>query len=180
MTLLFAASYAAKTFLDQIVGDDEIKWIGDDRFTNNKNIPDGFAKGEYVVIGIGGMNLRQLYAYKLSQKEKEWNLPAPYTSYVANVRGITPEKSAVPPPEKKKAKPAPAIKKTTVIGKKREVAKDEITISDIAEELKMAPSKARAALRGLKMEKPAGGWVFKRSEADAIKKKIVDAEKGAK
>lgn len=47
-----------------------------------------------------------------------------------------------------------------------------VSIGDIAEELKVLPRDARAALRSLKIEKPDAGWAWPDDEAQKIKKRL--------
>lgn len=47
-----------------------------------------------------------------------------------------------------------------------------VPIADIAAELGIEPREARAALRGLKIEKPAAGWAFPAAEVAAVRERI--------
>jgi hypothetical protein len=196
--LTFGAAYSAKKFIEQVLGDDnpleDLRWPADDRVTNN----DGASKfdtGEWVIISIplkGEPSLKDLLTkYKYSAAEKAWELPAPYTHYAAAIRGevkklVTPpddDKSAADqketaPVSKKSDNKTPDTKKSTSVGKKKEVASDEVTAGELAAQMNVEPSKFRGALRQI-METPAGGWVFKKSQGEKIKAQVAEKLKSA-
>lgn len=170
---LFAAMYSTKKFLEAIIADDDIHWVGDDRFTNSTMEKDKFAPGEFVVIGNGEKTLREVMDHKYTAAEEAWELPKPYTTYAYQIRALSEPKPAPLPEEPKKkdivrdaTQKQPRAKTST---------EGMITIGEIADELKMPPSKARAALRALKLVKPSGGWAWPKEEKEEIKAKIKSA-----
>lgn len=48
----------------------------------------------------------------------------------------------------------------------------KITAGELADQMGILPREFRAVLRKLKMEKPAGGWLFDEAQAEDIKKKV--------
>lgn len=62
---------------------------------------------------------------------------------------------------------APKTKKPPIL-----IAEKQITLSEIASELKIDPRQARKQLRILNVPKPAQGWSWSRAEADTIKSQL--------
>lgn len=172
MLQLFVGTYAAKKFVDGLIGDDKIRWLYPDRLTNAADVND-FATGEYV---IQSSTLEEIMEHEYTPAEESWELPRPYSDYVKQGRGLAPtpvkhEEEATAPASKGKRSPPV----TSHVVKRPAPSGDSVTIGDIADELKIPASKARAVLRSLNLTKPEGGWVFNKQQKEEMVKKIQSA-----
>ena len=143
---VFRSKYAARKYLDLLIGDDEVIWSSDTAMTTHP-----------AALMITGDQLRMLidYHYK-SARVKAWDLPESYKEIAEYMRDDEPY---VPPPQKERRS-----------GVSR---KGMILVADISEAIGMHPRDARGILRALNYEKPKHGWAWKtKEEADEIKQTL--------
>lgn len=160
IVVIFAATYAAKKYLELLIGGEAIKKTR------------GITGQEDTIISESGILIRcetidEILSYKLNEAEERWQLGEPDTTNALNFkhgaheRGPDSEKVVAYKREKVKREPKPSKDGLTTIGQ-------------IAEELKIHPRDARAILRKKKIQKPSFGWAWDKNEVDKIKQIIHD------
>jgi hypothetical protein len=172
----FAATYAARHFLNTLISDREYKWK---RIAINEHL-----KHDYIVIeGWGRIrgehedDLSEVLEHEMTDAEAAWEPDEPHVSYWRRLAhpGIAlpkpkrdEETPALPRPERPKKEPRePRAPKPDGLA----------SVGDIAAQMNMDPKHARDALRRSKTEKPAHGWAWPASEVDAIKRIIKENAK---
>lgn len=169
----FCQPYAARYFFDAIVQKDKFKWRDDDTII----IP----SLDNLVINCD--KLEDVLDHKLGPKEREWELPEPYTSYAQSIRTgervlISPKRSHRADGEQKS--PSFAFAEAGRDQRKRSLrqsqqraraSRDGLTsLADICAELKLDPREARQTLRKSNTPKPDAGWAWPDKEIPGIKK----------
>jgi hypothetical protein len=163
----FTHVFAAKKFFDLIVRDDKFKWI------NTKTIE---VEGVTPKITIKSDELEEIVEYKYKGNEAAFVLPMPYPGYAALMRGEHSERPTAKvdpadlPQPHKKDKPAKTVEKKERVP--RASPDGMITATQLAEQLGVKPTVLRSALRGLKLTKPAGGWLWTPADAKEVKAKV--------
>lgn len=171
LILAFKAKYAAKFFLNQLISDDEWEWTD----------PIGSRACIRTSMGLRismfeKRDLQMLLEYEPSEAESEWQ-DDQVEKYVQRLKyGRTQEdrsqrpvgdtdnldgETSKPRREKKNKAEKVKIDKTGLI-----------SANDIAKELGVEGREVRGVLRGMKMEKPAGGWLFDAKTAEEIREKV--------
>ncbi|UOF81720.1 ecf RNA polymerase sigma factor-anti-sigma complex [Caudoviricetes sp.] len=158
-TIGYAALYAGHRFITQLLEDledCETHWLDNDQLliTHTPTLSTLTIKGE----------LEDAIEYNPSKEEAAWTIPHPDTQSLrrATMFYLTPttvdrSTSSTENEEPSKPKPqAPKRHKTT----KPPSSSDQITVAQIAEELNIAPNKARNILRKAEIQKPEQGWTF--------------------
>lgn len=140
-TCVFFSRYAAKIYLDLMIGDDEVSWDDDAIITSRD-----------VLIEANVLtDLREIYEHRLTYEEKRYFvLNDEYHARVTKIRSDSFAK--------------PFVEGETHRHKVRTSRKGMILMKDIARELGMTPRVARGILREL-MDKPDHGWAW-RTEAE--------------
>jgi hypothetical protein len=156
----FGSAYSAKKMIEALIGDDDYKEINDQVIKTDRGIK------------IKSKHLIEVMNHKYSPEEKAWELPKPYPRMIKLFRGeaYSKEEDGALPIPKKAVMPTRVDK--PVKEKKPRAAKPDglITIQDICAEMKVEPSKARAALRKSNTPKPDHGWAWDAKGAEAIRK----------
>jgi hypothetical protein len=152
--------YAIRKIFDALVGDNEIE-------------PSPLDPDRTISFGdvdIKSDQMDAILAHQYSAEEEAFELPAPYpqqvTSFLTGGRiskALVDETRTVEG-KVERAPPKPKIDRSQFI-----------TVQSIAEELKMDPRDARAALRKAKVEKPINGWLGDEKWASEIKVILVKA-----
>ena len=161
--MMFRADYAARHFLDVMMGEDEYEEVKS-------------PTADLQILTDSGVLIRcatldRLLNYTMTDEERAWELPDNYSRNASQVRVAGGRRSRDDDDttdgdvtEKPAKAPRPAKVKVDRSSK--------VTIQTIAEELGMTPKEARTALRKLKMEKPDGGWLFDAADVPALKEKL--------
>jgi hypothetical protein len=163
----FAATYAAKKFVDILLGDDEI------------SLTRGLSGKEDTIVSSTGIKIRcdeimDIINYKYSEREKEWVL-SDYGSDSSTAALNFRHSSVTERADRTKESPSEPKIKAEKKEKPEKVNKEGlISIAQIAEELKMEPRDARVILRKMKVPKPGIGWLWTKLEVDDIKKLLHD------
>lgn len=163
----FGATYSARKFLDVLLQDDEL------------SLTRGISGKEDTVVSSSGIiiradNIMDIINYKYEGREEEWELNEDGNSGSARqaerfrsssgIRVERTEESSTegePHPKREKKEKAPRPSKEGLI-----------SIGQVAEDLKMEARDCRAILRKMKVEKPACGWAWSKTDVDDIKKLI--------
>jgi hypothetical protein len=185
----FHAAYAAKAFLDMIIGDNNYKWIKDDQILLDNGTR---------IRGERSDDLERAIEYTPNKVERQWEIESPMLGYVnaflgrshividhdGNLEHVTPVEAQerpriVPTSTPSERKPRRQITDEERVARKKAKTKsgDYITISTICQELGHHPRDCRALLRKFKLPKPAHGWAWPPSEAAEIKKRLQKALK---
>ncbi len=142
---VFKALFAAKIYLDAMIGDDEIEWLSDEELETSSE------------IRIRGMGLRRIYNYTPKPSHlKYFELSEEEKQRVACIRSNVAAK--------------PMIEGESYTTRRRRSRKGMITMKELAAELDMSPRTARSILRSIHYQKPERGWAWQtREEADKVK-----------
>lgn len=160
--MTFRADYAAKHFLDVLIGSDEWEEVKSP------------VEGSLQILTDSGVLIRastldRLLNYELTDAEREWELPSTYEREASQVRVAFVRRERRSDDEETSTDEAPKPKRE----KKAKVDRSsKVTIQAVAEELGMTPKEARTILRKLKIEKPDGGWLFDSADVPALKEKL--------
>ena len=171
----FHAEYAAKYFLDLLIGDNEYHTV--DSIGSREAIRTSFG----LRISMFGDDLHMLLNYKPDELEREWE-DHQLGNYVSNLKygrnsedreeevvigedGIQTKKI------KKEKKEKPVKVKIDKSGM--------VSANEIAKELGETGLDVRTVLRKM-MPKPQGGWLFPKAEAKDVAEKIKKALKEAR
>lgn len=173
----FCSMYAAKKFVDSMIQGNTFKWQKA-RVNLGYKVPDTIVTEDDLEIRCP-QGLEEIMEYEYANDaEREWQLPEQYERQASLIRRLpgTPanlefdgemsgadiERAAgvrgSTKPKREKKEPKAKVDKTGLI-----------SVSDIAEQMKIEPRDARQALRKSKMEKPTGGWLFAPGEVEKIK-----------
>lgn len=152
----FYAEYAAKRFIEALVGDD-YRWLNHQTILGANGVKVSTTTSTVVSRKDDeSSDLEDIIEYEMNAEEEEWEPPVPYLQRWMSFASRMPS-YAVP-----STRPIKTERPRRVEG--------AITIGAIAEELGLAPSKARAILRSAQVEKPAAGWEWSADDAEKIKK----------
>lgn len=164
----FFATYAASRYIDAVVGDNEIRWRGEDAFI----VPD-------LGVTIKGDNLETVMEYESKGAEAEWELPEPHATDAKFI--ATGERRKASPPARMSEDDTDRAKqrgdKPKRSGPPRAVPDGMISLAAICEGIGMAPRDARAILRK-KADKPDHGWAWPAAEANKIKAMLAGKNNG--
>lgn len=155
----FAAPYAARKFLDVLFEGDGLNW--DDECTVRSET------GIVVSTRWWPKRMKECVEHEYSIAELAWDLDKLYHDaarrfrYGEQPRELSPEQTE---PRRARAPSGPRASRDGLV-----------PIADVALQLNVTPRECRAALRKLKIEKPAAGWAFKADEVDAIRDRIKSA-----
>jgi len=153
----FHSAYAARHFLDIVMGDEKPRWLNDDEILiESRGIR---------IKSEGAGDLDAVIEKKLTATEREWLPPEPYHSQWRRVAGII----KTPLPDEVKAKPAKTKKERAPSQPRAPRADNLVSIADIAAQLNKEPRDCRKALRDAKVEKPECGWAWPPDAAAKIK-----------
>ena len=156
-TIGYAALYAGHHFITQLLEsleDCETHWLDNDQLliTHTPTLSTLLVKGE----------LEDAIEYQPTKEEASWTIPHPDTNslrraimFWSHSPTSTIEEKSTSSVEKPKPQ-APKRHKTT----KAPTQSDQITVAQIAEQLNIAPNKARNILRKANISKPENGWTF--------------------
>lgn len=156
----FGASYSAKKFIELCLQGNDYEWVDGTRSGDGEAILDSTG------LMIEGYGLEEVMDYEYTELEQAWSLTSPHDKEALQIRN---RRLSLVPSISSDNDSAPRERKA----KKEKVSRDGlITIQQIAGELKLEPSEARAILRKKKIEKPAAGWAWSKDDAEAIKKTL--------
>lgn len=141
---VFKALFAAKMYLDLMIGDDEIDWVNDRELETSSG------------VYIEGPNLRKIYDYKLKPAQvKYFALQEDELKRIAHIRND---------------KAAPLFENMPSTVRRRKSRRGMTLMKTIAEDLGIAPRTARGILREMGYKKPERGWAWEtQKEVDEIK-----------
>lgn len=193
IVFMFSAKYAARWFIDRLIHTDTWEWCED--IGSRACIQTTFG----LKISMFGKDLEVLMDYQMSTAEAEWSDPFVAKSVLRFKYGqseFTDERQSVDdeqgdtddseperqPPEKlpRKGRSDKAERPAREPKAPRADTSGHISANDIAKQLGVEGREVRGVLRGLKLEKPAHGWSWPKTEADKIKEQISAALKKAK
>lgn len=176
LILSFGERYSAHWFLTQLIEGDS--WEKTHNIGNRQCI---VTESGLRISMFGDNVLYDLINYEPTELEAEW-VDDQVLRQVARLKHGKAEDLAFPtaedlaePRQKKervkreKKEPKPKIDKTGLI-----------SANDIARELGVEGREVRGVLRAMKLEKPAGGWLFDKKTADDIREKVKKGLKGKK
>ena len=160
----FGALYAVHAWLEEIMDphpDIKENWINDTTVRLEH-------KSGYTLT-IKGSDPQSAIEYEPTKEEAQWTIPYPdsttvekLTTFWQTIKPSSHMTTSSSEESSKPEKPKPAAPKRH---KKQKPAPDgQITVAMICEELGLAPNKGRNLLRKAKIEKPAGGWTFKKDD----------------
>lgn len=157
----FCTLYAAKKFVEAVIGDEEYKW----RDTN-----------EFITVDSGMIvksdTLEDIIEHEYSPQETAWALPEPYASE-AHFLATGERYSAKPPPKDFEVVPIPQRRSSTP----RPSRDGLTTLATICADIKLDPREARAILRKSNTPKPATGWSGDDAWAKSIKQLLTRGKK---
>lgn len=144
----WAEAYAAKAYLDFVIGDEEVNWTALNKFVTHQGVevscaaPTDKMEPNQLEIAMDYRPTKAEQAFVVPEKDRQ--------SFLIMTR------------------PYPDVEKPSPTGKakmeRRSANKPDgkyISVASIAEELGIQPRDARASLRRAKFEKPDWGWAFK-------------------
>lgn len=170
MAVVFAASYAARKFLDVLLEDDEIEWWENPFMVRLGVNVEGctIRSSSSIVVSTRWWpdRMRKVVEHEYSLEEMGWQLRNPMRQWAVMFRNgpnfprTLEEDGHVR--EKRERKPV-----------QHRAPRDGLTpVADIATALGMEPREVRGILRGLKIEKPAAGWAWPAEKAAEIQSLI--------
>lgn len=176
LILNFKAKYAAKFFLDQVMGSSEYKWVKPVGSRECIKLESG------IRVSMFGKDLQMLIDYDRTIAEEEW-VDDQIVRYVQNFKyGRSSEEKASDHKNISGEDDRPGVRETSGKKHKQEKIKKEpktkidktgmITANDIAKELGVEGREVRGVLRAMKLEKPEGGWMFDKKTAEEIREKV--------
>jgi hypothetical protein len=155
----FSAAYAARAFVDHVVGDQTYKWLSHTKIRTEEGVI------------VDSPQLEDIIEHDLTPAEKEWSISDEDKRtifYVATGRRLR-----IRPFNDKKMYDSVAepIKQERI---RKESPDGLVSIADICARIGMDPSKARRALRASTQlaHQAKGRWAWPESEVDAIIKII--------
>lgn len=162
MVLVFGAPYSARKFLDVLLEKDGYIWEDDCTIRSETGI--------VVSTRWYPKRMRACVEHEYSVAEFAWDLDPLHVGYARRFR-YGPEQPRELTPEQQERRPrqrqAPSGPRASRDGL--------VPIADVALQLNVTPRECRAALRKLKVPKPAAGWAFPAAEVDAIRERIRSA-----
>lgn len=146
----FASMYAAKHWLNAVIKKDKYKWLKRDRI-------------EVATMEIHSPDLEDIIEHDFTPIEALWELPEPYVSEAAQLRG---DKKGRSIGHADGGKDMRESKGNRAAGKKP-VPDGMISIADLCTKLKIEPRIARGVLRK-KFDKPEHGWAWSKKDAEKV------------
>lgn len=147
----FRATYAARHFIDRIIGNEKFKW-----------------KRRNVILTERGVEIRVLdeddglekvMEYEMTSAEEAWVIPKPYCDELASfLRPFSDQPGAAAIPRAARAAPVRASRDGLV------------TVAQMCARLGIEPRDGRAALRRARIEQPPAGWAWPPEEAAKIER----------
>lgn len=140
--------YAAKVFLEYLMGEKEPRWVGLNCFITASGIevrcPASESKDEENSLELA-LN------YEPTRAERSWRLPETTRNQITLLTRMWPDVEKLTPRGQAKVERGVAA---------RRPEGDFVSVQDICEDLGLEPREGRAALRKAKIEKPNWGWSF--------------------
>jgi hypothetical protein len=164
-TIGYAALYAGHHFITQLLEsleDCETHWLDNDQLliTHTPTLSTLLVKGE----------LEDAIEYQPTKEESQWTIPHSDTQSLRRAimfwsHSPTSTTDDKPTSSTENAPSAGKTSKPTSAPKRHKTTKapaqsDQITVAQIAEQLNIAPNKARNILRKANISKPTQGWTF--------------------
>jgi hypothetical protein len=152
----FAATYAARAFVDHVVGDQAYKWLSHTKIRTEEDVI------------VESPQLEDIIEHDLTPAEEAWSLSDQCKRTIFYV--VTGRRLRVRPFNDKKMYDSvaePAIQQERI---RRESPDGLVSIGDICARIGMDPSKARRTLRASTQlaHQARGRWAWPDSEVDAI------------
>jgi hypothetical protein len=158
----FSAAYAARAFVDHVVGDQAYKWLSHTKIRTEEDVI------------VESPQLEDIIEHDLTPAEKEWSISDEDKRTIFYV--VTGRRLRIRPFNDKKmydsvAEPIKAIQQERI---RKESPNGLVSIADICARIGMDPTKARRALRASTQlaHQAKGRWAWPESEVDAIIKII--------
>lgn len=165
MSVSWNAAYAAKAYLDYLIGDEDIDWTALNKFVTGRGVEVSCAA---PTDKLQENVIEEAMNYKPTRAEQSFIVPTKdQQAYLRMIR---------PYPDVEK----PSTGKAKI--ERRSSSKPDgkyISVAQIAEDLGIEPRDARAALRRAKFDKPDWGWAFKIG-SDDLKKATSIIKKGGR
>lgn len=160
----FAATYAARHFLEAIMAQTKFKWVSNEEL----EIQDP----ELTVTCEQPMGLDTIMEYKLTTQEAAYTLPTPYPQQIAQMLGRSYFAAGRPGADEPVTTAATPAKRARKPSSSETPAKPRHPDGLIPlEALTKDPKRARNQLRAANFPKPASGkWLFTEEEAAAARK----------
>lgn len=169
IVITFAAAYAAKHFVDQMLGFGEYTWMAAPKWDKDR-IPDTIKGANNVLIRVpGGDILERLLDHQFTAAEEAWQLPDRYAQQCALIRR---EPGAEDEVDEETGEPKPPRVKREKVERVKIDRTGLVSVGEIAEQMGIEARDARAALRKQKVDKPTGGWLWSADQVDGIKATI--------
>lgn len=168
----FCELYAGHRILTTILEDTPYKWESDNEIEADLQ--------HLLIRGDQKDLLTLLMEYEPSSLQQAWELPFPYPAMIRAIR----RNNYVPPvthfadtlsnTAPAQLEPTSSPRSTIERPKKQRAERTAgaVTISEIAKQMNIEPSHARAALRKAGVEKSSSGWEWQSDMVPSIKKKI--------
>lgn len=154
----FGAAYSALAYIQAVIGDNEIRWRGDDAF-----------HVEDLGITVKGNGLEEVMEYTPTKAEADFVLPEPYASDAASIASGETRRKLAPPKKVSEEEHNESSRKGTKRTPPRAPVPDGfISLAAICADIGMEPRDARAILRK-KATKSEHGWAWPTAEAKKIK-----------
>lgn len=162
------ALYAIRKIFDALVGENEIEpsTLDPDRTMT------------FGEIDIKSDQMDAILAHVYTKAEEAWELPVPYPDQIDLFLHGQRMRTDVVDPDAPKPERAPRETRAPKAPKVDRTGK--VTVQQLAEEAKIDPRDARAALRKAKIEKPDGGWLGDEAWAKTIRPVLAAAAKELK
>lgn len=178
LVLNFLAEYAAAWFIQSLIHKDEYEWI--DPIGSRECI----RTSSDIRISMFGDDLTKLLNYKPSSDEEEWSDEEVHKSIMRFKYGKSEDKVTHETIEDNDSEhPSSSKPERTRIVKEPKTRIDRtgmVSANDIAKELGVEGREVRGVLRGMKLIKPEGGWLFDKKTAEDIRDKVKKGLKEAK
>lgn len=157
MVMVFAAPYSARKFLDALLEDDGIVWDDDCTIRSETGI--------VVSTRWYADRMREAVEHEYTLAEMAWTLDSTHLAHARRFRnGPDQPRTADEPTADRPRRSSSSSPRASREGL--------VPVGDIAAALGVEARDCRAALRKLRVEKPAAGWAWPASEVEAIKARI--------
>jgi hypothetical protein len=164
LVVTFYADYAARKFIDLIVGDD-YKFIDRATILGSNGV-----RVSVTTNPSPGANetIDDVIEYEPRGAERDWEMPEPNATQYATFAMKRPAAENDEPQRKRMTRDG----SVATPARAQRIASGGVSIGTIADDMGITASDARAALRKAKMPKPAGGWVFSNDDVDNVRNTI--------
>ena len=163
----FYGTYAAKRFIEIITEGTPYKWLNCETILAENGIKISTTTNPNPKPGDQTyFELEEILEHEYSLEEEAWQVPEPYASQWPRL----PRQGAPPEHSDDRQHRSPRS-----VRPQRDAS--NVTISAIAEQMNIEPSKARGALRKAGEQKPPAGWEWPPFEVDRIKATIKEHTK---